>query len=172
LRRFVSARKIPFPGGFRVSNWRLVRVLRAEQFTMSQRRVRYDWVPGTQFESSGVHHAVMCYRRFPEGVTKGLEFAGICATVRSRRPHSHSRQVVSAHFSLAPKSRFPETETARGRDSVRVPARPKEVRASGAAETTRRACRRGGPLPCHEAAAPRWPLSRDRAPGRQARSSC
>ena len=49
---------------------------------------------------------------------------------------------------------------------------PKEVRASGAAETTRRACRRGAPLPCHEAAAPRWPLSRDRAPGRQATSSC
>jgi hypothetical protein len=85
---------------------------------------------------------------------------------------SYSRQVVSAHFSLAPKSRFPETETARGRDSVRMPVTPKEVRASGAAETTRRACRRGGPLPCHEAAAPRWPLSRDRAPGRQARSSC
>src|SRR6266446_8161766 len=33
----------------------------------------------------------------------------------------YSRQVVSAHFSLAPKSRFPETETARGRDSVRMP---------------------------------------------------
>src|SRR5437764_12462024 len=53
----------------------------------------------------------------------------------------YSRQVVSAHFSLAPKSRFPETETARGRDSVRMPVTPKEVRASGAAETTRRACR-------------------------------
>src|SRR5258706_15099203 len=84
----------------------------------------------------------------------------------------YSRQVVSAHFSLPPKSRFPETETARGRDSVRMPVTPKEVRASGAAEATWRACRRGGPLPCHEAAAPRWPLSRDRAPGRQARSSC
>ncbi len=33
----------------------------------------------------------------------------------------YSRQVVSAHFSLAPKSRFPETETARRRDSVRMP---------------------------------------------------
>src|SRR5216684_4469879 len=97
---------------------------------------------------------------------------GIRATVRSQRRHRYSRQVVSAHFSLAPKSRFPETETARGRDSVRMPVTPKEVRASGAAETTRRACRRGAPLPCHEAAAPRWPLSRDRAPGRQARSSC
>jgi len=49
---------------------------------------------------------------------------------------------------------------------------PKEVRASDAAETTRRAFRRGGPLPCHEAAGPRWLRSRDRAPGRQARSSC
>jgi hypothetical protein len=58
-------------------------------------------------------------------------------------------------------------ETARGRDSVRMPVTPREVRASGAAEPTRRACRLGGPLPCHEAAAPRWPLSRDRAPGRQ-----
>src|SRR5260221_14441794 len=48
----------------------------------------------------------------------------------------------------------------------------KEVRASGVAETTRRACRRGGPLPCQEAAARRRPLARDRAPGRQARSSC
>jgi len=45
--------------------------------------------------------------------------------------------VVSAHFSLAPKSRFPETETARGRDSVRMPVTPKEVRACGAAETIR-----------------------------------
>jgi hypothetical protein len=62
-----------------------------------------------------------CNRRFPEGVTKGPELAGICATVRSRRRHRYSRQVVSAHFSLAPKSRFPETETARGRDSVRMP---------------------------------------------------
>src|SRR5260370_6560468 len=87
--------------------------------------------------------------------TKGRELAGICATGRSQRRHRYSRQVVSAHFSLAPKSRFPETETARGRDSVRMPVTPKEVRASGAAEATRRACRRGGPLPCHEAAAPR-----------------
>ena len=47
--------------------------------------------------------------------------AGICATVRSQRRHRYSRQVISAHFSLAPKSRFPETETARGRDSVRMP---------------------------------------------------
>jgi hypothetical protein len=46
---------------------------------------------------------------------------GIRATVRSQRRHRYSRQVVSAHFSLAPKSRFPETETARGRDSVRMP---------------------------------------------------
>src|SRR2546425_3336413 len=53
--------------------------------------------------------------------TKGPELAGICATVRSRRRHRYSRQVVSAHFSLALKSRFPETETARGRDSVRMP---------------------------------------------------
>src|SRR5437660_8082656 len=47
------------------------------------------------------------------------------------------------------------------RDSVRMPVTPKEVRASGAAETSPRACRRGGPLPCHEAAGPRWPPSRD-----------
>jgi hypothetical protein len=46
---------------------------------------------------------------------------GIRTTVRSQRRHRCSRQVVSAHFSLAPKSRFPETETARGRDSVRMP---------------------------------------------------
>src|SRR2546430_14848420 len=45
--------------------------------------------------------------------TKGPELTGICATVRSQRRHRYSRQVVSAHFSLAPKSRFPETETAR-----------------------------------------------------------
>ena len=45
----------------------------------------------------------------------------------------YSRQVVSAHFSLAPKSRFPETETARGRDSVRMPVTSKEVRASASA---------------------------------------
>src|SRR5215468_9168814 len=70
-----------------------------------------------------------CNRRFPEGVTKGPELAGICATVRSQRRHRYSRQLVSAHFSLAPKSRFPETETARGRDSVRMPVTPKEVRA-------------------------------------------
>src|SRR6184192_1986315 len=107
---------------------------------------------GERFDLDCIHHhAVVCYRRFPEGVTKGPELAGICATVRSQRRHRYSRQVVSAHFSLAPKSRFPETETARGRDSVRMPVTPKEVRASGAAETTRRACRRGGPLPCHEA---------------------
>ena len=62
---------------------------------------------------------------------------GIRATVRSQRRHRYSRQVVSAHFSLAPKSRFPETETARGRDSVRMPVTPKEVRACGAAETIR-----------------------------------
>ena len=47
--------------------------------------------------------------------------------VRSQRRHRYSRHVVSAHFSLAPKSRFPETETARGRDSVRMPITPKEV---------------------------------------------
>ena len=35
--------------------------------------------------------------------------------------HRYSWQVVSAPFSLAAKSRFPETETARGRDSVRMP---------------------------------------------------
>ena len=51
---------------------------------------------------------------------------GIRATVRSQRRHRYSRQVVSAHFSLAPKSRFPEPETARGRDSVRMPVTPKE----------------------------------------------
>src|SRR5260370_22697367 len=62
---------------------------------------------------------------------------GIRATVCSQRRHRYSRQVVSAHFSLAPKSRFPETETARRRDSVRMPVTPKQVRASGAAETTR-----------------------------------
>src|SRR5260370_2024947 len=44
----------------------------------------------------------------------------------------------------------------------------KEVRASGAAETTRRACRRGGALPCQEAAVPRWPRSRVPGPGKQA----
>src|ERR1700758_3476198 len=54
---------------------------------------------------------------------------GIRGTVRSQRRHRYSRQVVSAHFSLAPKSRFPETETARGRDSVRMPVTPQEVRA-------------------------------------------
>src|SRR5258707_3684476 len=62
---------------------------------------------------------------------------GIRGTVRSQRRHRYSRQVVSAHFSLAPKSRFPETETARGRDSVRMPVTAKEVRACGAAETIR-----------------------------------
>jgi tripartite-type tricarboxylate transporter receptor subunit TctC len=31
-----------------------------------------------------------------------------------QRRHRYCRQVVPAHFSLAPKSRFPETETARG----------------------------------------------------------
>src|ERR1700751_3327925 len=60
---------------------------------------------------------------------------GIRATVRSQRRHRYRRQVVSAHFSLAPKSRFPETETARGRDSVRMPVTPKEVRACGGADT-------------------------------------
>src|SRR5258708_35853769 len=53
---------------------------------------------------------------------------GIRGTVRSQRRHRYGRQVVSAHFSLAPKSRFPETETARGRDSVQMPGTPKEVR--------------------------------------------
>jgi hypothetical protein len=62
---------------------------------------------------------------------------GIRATVCSQRRHRYSRHVISAHFSLAPKSRFPETETARGRDSVRMPVTPKEVRACGAAETIR-----------------------------------
>src|SRR6516162_11530792 len=45
------------------------------------------------------------------------------ATVRSRRPRCYGWEAVSAHFSLAPKSRFPEMETARGRDSVRMPLR-------------------------------------------------
>src|SRR5437660_10964452 len=55
--------------------------------------------------------------------TSSPQFAGISAgsnagraTGRSQRRHRYSRQVVSAHFSLAPKSRFPETETAGGRD--------------------------------------------------------
>src|SRR5260221_14732981 len=47
----------------------------------------------------------------------------------SLRRYRYSRQVGSAHFSLAPKSRFPETETTRSRDSVRMPVTPKEVRA-------------------------------------------
>src|ERR1700731_3606136 len=51
---------------------------------------------------------------------------GIRATVRSQRRHRYSRQVVSAHFSLAPKFRFPETWTPKGRDSVRKPVTPKE----------------------------------------------
>jgi hypothetical protein len=58
--------------------------------------------------------------------TKGPELAGIRATVRSQRRHRYRRQVVSAHFYLALKSRFPETETAIGRDSVRMPVTPKE----------------------------------------------
>jgi hypothetical protein len=33
--------------------------------------------------ASRAHHAVICYWRFPERVTKGPELAGICATVRS-----------------------------------------------------------------------------------------
>jgi hypothetical protein len=33
---------------------------------MSQRQVRYDWVPGTQFESSEVHHAFTREPGFPE----------------------------------------------------------------------------------------------------------
>src|SRR5258708_36512986 len=62
---------------------------------------------------------------------------GIRGAVRSQRRHRYSRQGVSAHFSLAPKSRFPETGTARGRDSVRMPVTPKEVRACGGAEPIR-----------------------------------
>ncbi len=35
-----------------------------------------DCVPGTQFESSRAHHAVVCYRRFPEGVRKAPNWRG------------------------------------------------------------------------------------------------
>src|SRR5712671_4976678 len=35
-----------------------------------------DCVPGTPFESSRAHHAVVCYRRFPESVRKAPELAG------------------------------------------------------------------------------------------------
>jgi hypothetical protein len=103
---------------------------------------------------------------------KGPQLAGMCATVRFQRRRSYSLEAVSAHFSLAPKSRFPETETASGGDPVRMPVTPRPVRASGAGATIRRACRRAVPLPCHEGAVHRWPPSRDPAPGRQARSSC
>src|SRR6266404_4276491 len=33
-------------------------------------------MPGTQFESSQPHHAVVCYRRFPEGVRKAPNWRG------------------------------------------------------------------------------------------------
>jgi hypothetical protein len=38
--------------------------------------VRQNCVPGTQFESSQVHHAVVCYRRFPESVRKAPHWRG------------------------------------------------------------------------------------------------
>jgi hypothetical protein len=48
-------------------------------------------------------------------VREAADWQGMCATVRSQRRHCYSRHVISPHFSLAPKSRFP-AEAARGRD--------------------------------------------------------
>ena len=45
----------------------------------SQRPVRYDCVPGTQFESSGDHHAVRLVPKVSDAVTKASNlraFAG------------------------------------------------------------------------------------------------
>ena len=91
--------------------------------------------------ASRAHHAVICYWRFPERVTKGPELAGICATVRSSETTLLRGGGCFCAFFSGPEIPFPETETARGRDSVRMRVTPKEVRASGAGETTRRACR-------------------------------
>jgi hypothetical protein len=121
---------------------------------------------------SRAHHAVVCYRRFPESARKTPNWRGSLRRFVLRDGivtvgRSFLRVFLWPRNPVSRKRRPREAET---RFECRVT--PTEVRASGGAETTRRACRRGGPLPCHEAAARRWQLARDRAPERQARSSC
>jgi hypothetical protein len=43
--------------------------------------VRYDWVPGTQFESSQVHHALFRTARFPGDGQGARQLAGSCGCV-------------------------------------------------------------------------------------------
>src|SRR5262249_53592670 len=78
---------------------------------------------------------------FLNALPKAPNWRGSVRRFVPQRPRCYGEAVASARFFLAPKFRFPETETARGRDSVRMRVTPKEVRASGAGETTRRACR-------------------------------
>jgi hypothetical protein len=73
---------------------------------MSQRRVRYDWVPGTQFESSEVHHALPRKRRFPDAARKARRWRALSRGLLSLLREALVETAVLAALSLASKFRF------------------------------------------------------------------
>src|SRR5205823_13250041 len=73
------------------------------------------------------HHAVVCYRRFPESVRKAPNWRG---SVRRSVLRDDIVTVGGSFVRIFLWPRNPvsrETEIARGRDSVRIPVTPKDV---------------------------------------------
>ena len=89
----------------RVPDGTLAALLRARD------RFDSDCVPGTQFESSRVHHAVRIQQRFPGSLRNGPELAGFARAFRSLQRPIPITGAVSVPLSLPAKSRFPATET-------------------------------------------------------------
>ena len=88
-------------------HWRLVGVPTSLAVCDVSETGSYDCVPGTQFESSQVHHAVHGFRRFPAGGRKGPHLAGFCTTRRSLRPPTRGASGDLALLSLALEIRLP-----------------------------------------------------------------
>jgi hypothetical protein len=111
-------------------------------------------VPGTQFESSQVHHAVTRYE-ISWLLPNGPELAGSAVRVPVSAETDDGYRALSAELSLGLESRFPEPRSSRAetRFDWKFIARP--AQASGADETIRPASRRGGPLPFREGVAHR-----------------
>jgi hypothetical protein len=74
---------------------------------MSQRRVRYEWVPDTKFESSGDHHAFSRTRRFPGSFRMAPNWRALPRAVRSLLETNSVHEGISGESSLALGIPFP-----------------------------------------------------------------
>ena len=71
------------------------------------------------WHNSRAHHALSRTWEFPD-LPKGPELAGCAVGAVVSAETNSGVEEISAELSLALKSRFPETETLSGRDTVRM----------------------------------------------------